>query len=167
MTIRHDWLVLDTNVWIFGLREQSDPLACDQLLRYLPRLYVKVPRQILRELRANLTEEEMRSLFRLLNRYPDRLEVHWDKVDVSLIRKYQQLGCKLGDAAVAAHMETLGVGTLVSENRDFLYEIQGSCFGSCGLRMPSGNRERLDSVARTGDQTCGGFVAELFPTCPY
>ena len=70
----------------------------------------------------------MRRLFRLLNRYPDRIEVHWDKVDVSLIRNYQQLGCKLGDAAVAAHMETLGVGTLVSENRDFLYEIQGLPF---------------------------------------
>jgi hypothetical protein len=49
-------------------------------------------------------------------------------VNVSLIRKYQQLGCKLGDAAVAAHMETLGVGTLVSENRDFLCELQGLPF---------------------------------------
>jgi predicted nucleic acid-binding protein len=47
---------------------------------------------------------------------------------VLLIRKYQQLGCKLGDAAVAAHMETLGVGTLVSENRDFLYELKGLPF---------------------------------------
>jgi predicted nucleic acid-binding protein len=63
MTIEHDWLVLDTNVWIFGLRAQSDPLACDQLLRHLPRLYVKVPRQILLELQANLTEEEIRRFF--------------------------------------------------------------------------------------------------------
>lgn len=128
MTIRHDWLVLDTNVWIFGLREQPDQPACDQLLQQLSRLYVKVPRQILLELRANLTEEEIRRLFRLLNRYPNRIDVHWDKVALSLIRKYQQLGCKLGDAAVAAHMETLGVATLVSENRDFLYEIKGLPF---------------------------------------
>jgi len=128
MTIEHDWLVVDTNVWIFGLREQSEQPACQQLLRQVPRLYVKMPRQVLLELQANLTEEEMRRFFRLLNRYPDRTEVHWDKVDVSLIRKYQQLGCKLGDAAVAAHMETLGAGTLVSENRDFLYEIQGLPF---------------------------------------
>ena len=89
---------------------------------------MKVPRQILLELRANLTAEEMRRFFRLLNRYPDQTEFHWDRVNVSLIRKYQQLGCKLGDAAVVAHMETLGVGTLVSENRDFLYEIQGLPF---------------------------------------
>jgi hypothetical protein len=128
MTIGHDWLVLDTNVWIFGLREQSEQPACQQLLRQLPRLYMKVPRQILRELRANLTEEEMRRLSRLLNRYPNRAAVYWDKVEISVIRKYQQLGCKLGDAAVAAHMETLGVGTLVAENRDFLYAIQGFPF---------------------------------------
>ena len=128
MTIGPDWLVLDTNVWIFGLRAQSDPPACDQLLQHLPRLYVKVPRQILLELRANLTEEEMRRFFRLLSRYSDRTAIHWDRVAVSLIRKYQQLGCKLGDAAVAAHMETLGAGTLVSENRDFLYEIKGLPF---------------------------------------
>jgi hypothetical protein len=97
---------------------------CDNCLG----LYVKVPRQVLLELQANLTEEEMRRFFRLLNRYPDRIEVHWERVDVSLIRKYQQLGCKLGDAAVAAHLETLGAGILVSENRDFLYEIQGLPF---------------------------------------
>jgi hypothetical protein len=66
MTIGPDWLVRDTNVWIFGLREQSDSPACDQLLQHFPRLYVKVPRQILLELRANLTEEEMRRFFRLL-----------------------------------------------------------------------------------------------------
>ena len=87
-----------------------------------------MPRQILRELQANLTDDEYRRLFRLFNRYPDRIEFHWDKVDLSLIRKYQHLGCKLGDAAVAAHMETLGVGILVSENRDFLYEIKGLPF---------------------------------------
>lgn len=128
MTIGRDWLVLDTNIWIFGLREQPDQPACDQLLRQLPQLHVKVPRQILLELRANLTEAELRRLFRFFNRYPDRIEVHWDKVDLSLIRKYQQLGCKLGDAAVAAHVETFGIDTLVSENRDFLYEISGLPF---------------------------------------
>ena len=34
----------------------------------------------------------------------------------------------MGDAAVAAHMEVLGVEILVSENRDFLYEIKGLPF---------------------------------------
>ena len=128
MTISREWMVLDTNVWIFGLRHHPDQPACAQVLQHLHRLYVKMPRQILRELQANLSGAEMRELFRHLNRYPERKDIRWDKVDLSLIRKYQLLGCKLGDAAVAAHIEVLGVETLVSENRDFLQEIKGLPF---------------------------------------
>ena len=128
MTIGPEWVVLDTNVWIFGLRDQPDRPACIQILQRLHRLYVKVPRQILLELRANLSGDEMGRLFRLLNRYPDRVDIHYDKAEPALIDKYQQLGCKLGDAAIAAHVEALGVRILVSENRDFLVEIKGLPF---------------------------------------
>jgi predicted nucleic acid-binding protein len=128
MTIEPEWVVLDTNVWIFGLRNQPERPACIQVLRCLHRLYTKVPRQILLELRANLNEKEMESLFRLLNRYPDRRVIRWDKVEPALIDKYQQLGCKLGDATVAAHVEVMGATILVSENRDFLQEIKGLPF---------------------------------------
>ncbi len=54
MTTGPEWVVLDTNVWIFGLRDEPDRPACLQMLQRLPRLYVQVPRQILLELRANL-----------------------------------------------------------------------------------------------------------------
>jgi hypothetical protein len=128
MTIGRDWVVLDTNVWIFGLRHQPDQPACAQVLRRLPQLRVKIPRQVLLELRANLSDEEMREFFRLLNRHSGRSDIHWEKVESSLIHKYQRLGCKLGDAAVSAHLEALGVGMLVSENRGFLYEITGLPF---------------------------------------
>ena len=128
MTIGHEWVVLDTNVWIFGLRQQPDQPACAQVLQCIPQLHVKIPRQVLLELQANLSNEEMREFFRLLNRHPGRTDIHWDKVELSLICKYQQLGCKLGDATVAAHLEALGVETLVSENRNFLYEITGLPF---------------------------------------
>ena len=37
--------------------------------------------------------------------------------------------CKLGDAVVSAHIETMGTEVLVSENRDFLEEIEGLPFG--------------------------------------
>lgn len=47
MTIEHKWVVLDTNVWIFGLRESPERPACIKVLQRLPRLYVHVPRQIL------------------------------------------------------------------------------------------------------------------------
>jgi len=128
MTIAHEWVVLDTNTWIFGLRHQSEKPACADLLRFLPRLFVKIPRQVVLELYANLSDSEIQGFFHLINRYPDRIEIGWDKVALPLIRKYQQLGCKLGDAAVSAHLETLGVEVLVSENRDFLVEITGLPF---------------------------------------
>jgi len=144
MTIGRDWVVLDTNVWIFGLRYQPDQPACAQVLQRLPQLHVKVPRQVLLELQANLNGEEMRDFFRLIRRYPERVDLHWDKVELSLIRKYQQLACKLGDATVATHMETLGVETLVSENRDFLYEIKGLPFRV--LRAEDALRELEEEV---------------------
>jgi len=128
MTIGHEWVVLDTNVWIFGLRKQSDQPACAHVLQRVPQLHVKVPRQVLLELQTNLNGEEMRDFFRPIRRYPERIELHWDRVDLSRIRIYQQLGCKLGDATIAAHLETLAVEALMSENRDFLDEIPGLPF---------------------------------------
>jgi hypothetical protein len=44
------------------------------------------------------------------------------------IRKYLRLGCKLGDAAVAAHLEELEAGILVTENRHFLKEVENLPF---------------------------------------
>ncbi|MBI3248987.1 MAG: type II toxin-antitoxin system VapC family toxin [Deltaproteobacteria bacterium] len=128
MTMAHSWVVLDTNIWIFGLRADPARPACMQVLQHLPQLYVHVPRQILLELRANLTKEEMGRLFRLVNRYPERIQIHWEKVETAVIHKYRQPGCKLGDATVAAHVETLEAEVLVSENRDFLAEITGLPF---------------------------------------
>jgi len=64
----------------------------------------------------------------LLSRYPDRIDVQWERVRDEQIQKYLDLGCKLGDAVVAAHVEVLNIRVLVSENRDFLEEIQGLPF---------------------------------------
>ena len=72
MTIEGEWIVLDTNVWIFGLRQEPTRLARFHLLRRLPDLFVRVPRQILLELRANLRHEELDDFFRLLNRHPEQ-----------------------------------------------------------------------------------------------
>ena len=104
MTIGPDWVVLDTNIWIFGLRRQPEQPACAQVLQHLPQLYVKIPRQVLLELQANLRHEELRAFFRLLHRYPGQTDMRWEQVDLSRIRTYQRLGCKLGAAAVAAHI---------------------------------------------------------------
>ena len=128
MNIARDWVVLDTNVWIFGLRRQPDRPACAQLLRCLSRLRVKIPRQVLLELQANLTSEEMHGFFRLFAYDPTRMEIRWEKAESDSLRRYQQMGCKLGDAAVAAQVESMGVEIIISENRDFLEEIQGLPF---------------------------------------
>jgi hypothetical protein len=64
MTIGSEPIVLDTNIWIFGLREQQDRIHCSFLLQQIPHLYrVYLPRQILRELQANLSDIKWKSLF--------------------------------------------------------------------------------------------------------
>ena len=128
MSIGSEWIVLDTNIWIFGLRNQADQPACYQLLHCLNKLYVKTPYQIFLELQANLDPEELKRFFHLIYFYPNRIELSWEKADLGLIKKYRNLGCKLGDAAIAAHLEMMGIKTLVSENRDFFEEIKGLPF---------------------------------------
>ena len=128
MSIDNEWIVFDTNIWILGLRNQADQPACYQLLQCLNKLYVKTPYQIFLELKANLVPDELKRFFRLIHLYPNRIELSWEKAELGLINKYQNLGCKLGDAAVAAHLEMMSIKTLVSENRDFLEKIKGLPF---------------------------------------
>lgn len=128
MSIDDEWIVFDTNIWIFGLRQQEDQPACQQLLQGLNKLYVKAPYQIFLELKANLIPEELKRFFRLIYLYPNRIELSWEKAELDVINKYRSLGCKLGDAAVAAHLELMSIKTLVSENRDFFEEIKGLPF---------------------------------------
>jgi len=130
MSIRDEPVVLDTNVWIFGLRRHHVVPACTVLLERLGELTVAVPRQILRELQANLSDAELAALFRLLGEVPDRVKLSWRKVRPESIRKYQRLGCRLGDAAVAGHLDELKVRVLVTENRHFLRGIRGLPFRS-------------------------------------
>jgi predicted nucleic acid-binding protein len=128
VSIQDEWIVLDTNIWIFGLRRVPSFPACAELLDSLNRLRLVLPRQILQELQANLVEHELRTLFRLLNRLPIPPKVDWQKAAPEIVGKYQQLGCRLGDAVVSAHLEELGVKTLITENRDFLTELTGLPF---------------------------------------
>ncbi|MEO6165307.1 MAG: hypothetical protein ABIP88_14340 [Candidatus Binatia bacterium] len=128
MSIQDEWIVLDTNIWIFGLRRVPGFAECAELLGFLNRLRVLLPRQILQELQANFSESEMSSLFRLLNRLPSPPRIDWQKPAQETVAKYLNLGCKLGDAAVSAHLDELSVNVLVTENRDFLEELSGLPF---------------------------------------
>lgn len=128
MSIRDEWIVLDTNIWIFGQRRVPGFTECAELLDFLNRLRVVLPRQILQELQANFSDSEMSSLFRLLNRLPTPPKIDWQKPAQETVAKYRNMGCKLGDAVVSAHLEELGVNILVTENRDFLEELSGLPF---------------------------------------
>ena len=128
MNITTDWIVVDTNVWVFGLRKQPDRPACAEVLKCLHQLQVRIPRQILLELRHNLNSEEMNALFRLWNCHPERIDISWDRAGSELIDKYRKMGCKLGDSVVSAHIEAMEAKVLISENRDFLEEIGGLPF---------------------------------------
>lgn len=79
MSIRDEWTILDTNVWIFGLRRVPEFPACAELLENLNRLRIVLPRQILQELQANLVEDELRVLFQLINRLPIPPRTDWQK----------------------------------------------------------------------------------------
>ena len=70
----------------------------------------------------------MSSLFRLLNRLPSPPKIDWQKPAQETVAKYRNLGCKLGDAAVSAYLEELGINVFVTENRDFLEELSGLPF---------------------------------------
>ncbi len=128
MTIRTDRIVVDTNVWIFGLRRTPAFAACGGLLDRLGELSVVIPRQILQELRANLNDEELRTFFVLVNAFPRNVVLDWSRAPEHLVMKFLTLGCRRGDAMVAAHAESLAASSLVSENRDFLADAPGLPF---------------------------------------
>jgi len=123
MTIVDDWVAFDTNIYIFGVRKNPKFPACVELLERIGELHVHIPRQIIRELHNNLQPDEVHELFSLFHRYHDRIRINWRTTSLELIEKFQQLGCRLGDAAVAAHLEEEKIETLISENRHFLSEL--------------------------------------------
>lgn len=145
MTIRDEKVVLDTNVWVFGLRRHPEFPASILLLERLNQLQVILPCQVLRELQANLTESELKNLFRLLKEFQKQIVIHWEKAKRETVRKYQNLGCKLGDAVLAAHLEELGVKVLVTENRHFLEEIQELPFQRLGTIEALAELEKLEN----------------------
>jgi predicted nucleic acid-binding protein len=119
VTLRAERVVFDTNVWIFGLRKHPDRPACYALLERIGEFHLLLPWQILRELQANLIEEELRTLFRLIHLFPESVEIRRSKPGSGLIRKYQELGCKVSDAIIAAQLEEEGIRTLITEKSRF------------------------------------------------
>lgn len=123
-TIPHERWLLDTNVWVFGLRGDAEYPACAQLLERIGSFSIIIPLQLLKELTVNLTTDETRDLYQLVNQYPEIIEVSWEPASVDRVRFFEERGCRKGDAVIAAHAEALGVRVIVSENRQFLQTVK-------------------------------------------
>jgi predicted nucleic acid-binding protein len=122
-SIQDEVIALDTNEFIFALRQEPSHASCETLLfDKLPELRIYMPLQVLVELQRNLNLDEMRGIFLVLNRSKT---IQWDyaPAPLPLIAKWEGKGAKKGDAVIAAHLENAKIPYLVSENRDFLVEI--------------------------------------------
>lgn len=117
------WL-LDTNVWVFGLRRDEAFPNCAQLLEHIGSFTVIIPLQVLKELNLNLTEDEISDFYHLVNQQPEWMELSWAAAPAERVKFYEERGCRKGDAVIAAHAESLRVGSIVSENRQFLQTIE-------------------------------------------
>jgi predicted nucleic acid-binding protein len=124
MTIPLERWLLDTNVWVFGLRRDDASPACAQLLDRVGSFSAVIPLQVLKELNLTLTEDEMRDFYRLINHYSEFIELSWQPAAIELVKLYEGRGCRKGDAVIAAHAEALGTGIIVSENRQFLQALK-------------------------------------------
>jgi hypothetical protein len=121
-------IVLDTNEFVFALRDVARYPACEELLFHrLERLRLYLPLQILIELQRNLSAAEQRRLFTALRRARS-LDLDYASASQSLVELWLERGAKKGDAVIAAHLHAAGVPYLVSENRHFLVEIENLPF---------------------------------------
>lgn len=124
MTTQPERWLLDTNVWVFALRRDEAFPNCAQLLERIGSFRVVIPLQVLKELNLNLTEDEINDFYRLINQQPEWMELSWATAPAERARFYEDRGCRKGDAVIAAHAESLRVGIIVSENRQFLQTIE-------------------------------------------
>ena len=126
MTIQRERWLLDTNVWIFGLRREDGFPACARLLDRIGSCSILIPLQVLKELNLTLAPDELREFYQFINRYPEYIELSWEPAPLERVSFYEQQGCRKGDAVIAAHAEAMDVRIIVSENRQFLQTLEDS-----------------------------------------
>jgi len=124
MTTQPERWLLDTNVWVFGLRHDESIPDCANLLERIGSFSVVIPLQVLKELNVNLTKDEISNFYNLISQQPEWMELSWAAAPAERVSFYQERGCRKGDAVIAAHAEALGVRSIVSENRQFLQTVK-------------------------------------------
>ena len=128
MTIQPELWLLDTNVWVFGLRSDLNFVECRELLDEIGAFHPLVPLQVLRELNAVLSEDEILEFYTLVKEHPGLVRLDWTVASRERTKVFESLGCKKGDAVIAAHAEQWNVKFVVSENRQFLQTFEGLPF---------------------------------------
>lgn len=112
------WLI-DTNVWIFGLRRDDRYPDSATVLEAIGSFVALVPPQVIRELRLNLTDDEMKAFYELLKNFPEG----WQEAAAEKVQSYLDRGCRKGDAIIASSAEVLAAHLIVTNNRQFLQTI--------------------------------------------
>lgn len=119
-------ICIDSNQFIFGIT--GTDAASERLLLLLPHLEVVLPRLVLNEVTRNLSEPEVKTLYRLLNQAPGVTLIS-EPVPAPLVAKYIALGLReKGDAFIGAFAEWQGATYLISDNRHFLAELRTGVF---------------------------------------
>ena len=112
-------IVLDTNIWIFGLAQQNT--FCELIFSQATNLKPSVPEQVRAEIQNSLPSQLIPSFYRTL--FKADIAIDASPVSADLLAKYHRLGLKKGDAVIGAYCEWRGIDILVSDNRDFLRGI--------------------------------------------
>ncbi|MGZ8847326.1 MAG: PIN domain-containing protein [Pyrinomonadaceae bacterium] len=116
------WLI-DTNVWIFGLRHDERYPDSVTVLEAIGLFVALVPPQVIKELRLNLTDDEMKAFYRLLKNFPEGAQLSWQEAVAGKVQSYLDRGCRKGDAIIASGAEVLAADLIVTNNRQFLQTI--------------------------------------------
>ena len=96
MTIPIERWLLDTNIWVFGLRRERSLRDCSVLLNEIGSFTVVIPLQVLKELSLNLNEDEIKDFYRLVNQYPEGAELSWQSAPIDRVKFYEERGCRKG-----------------------------------------------------------------------
>lgn len=67
MTTSDDWIAFDTNIYIFGIREEPKFPNCAEPLKKINTLHLYKPRQTIRELQRNIQPNEVVRTFQQIS----------------------------------------------------------------------------------------------------
>lgn len=119
-------ICIDSNQFIFGIAGAD--ADAERLMMLLPRLNVRIPRLVLKEVTRNLNPTNVKVLYTLLGGAPD-VAIIDEPVPPVFVAKYLQLGLReKGDAFIGAFAEWQQVDYLISDNRHFLSELSKTTF---------------------------------------